>query len=86
MSAPRSGSSPLERVERLHAELVAHYGDGEDPELRAASKLLLVALDRFRRHGGEAWAERVDEYVAIARDDPERFARIFAGHSSVKAM
>jgi len=86
MSPDRSEPSPLERVERLHAELVAHYGGGADPELRAAAKLLLVALDRFRRHGGERWAERVDEYVAIARDDPERFHRIVAGHASTKAM
>jgi len=86
MNPDRSESSPLECVERLHAELVAHYGGGEDPELRAAAKLLLVALDGFRRHGGESWDARVQEYLAIARDDPERFARIFAGHASLKAM
>ena len=36
--------TPLEKVEALYDELVAHYGAGEDKEIRAAAKLLLVAL------------------------------------------
>jgi len=81
-----SQPSPLERVEQCHAELVVHYANGEDPELRAAAKLLLVALDRFRRHGGKQWDRRVEEYLIMVRDEPEKLDAILAGHRSVKPM
>lgn len=68
--------TPMERVEELYHALVEHYGDGEEREVRAAAKLLLVALDRLRRHGGPGWGDLVDEYVAAAKHDPDRFARM----------
>lgn len=79
-------SSPLERVEYCHAELVAHYANGEEPELRAAAKLLLVALDKFRCYGGHNWDQRVEEYLIMARDEPDKLDAILAGNRSVKAM
>jgi len=72
--------TPLERVEQLYRELVSHYGDAEDAGLRAAAKLLLVAIFEFRRHGGAGWAELLDEYVQIAKQDPERFERMVEGN------
>lgn len=67
---------PVERVEALYAELVAHYGDGDQRELRAAAKILLVALSKFREHGGPHWAELLDEYVQILKQNPQRFQRM----------
>jgi hypothetical protein len=72
--------TPLERVEQLYRELVSHYGDAEDAGLRAAAKLLLVAIFELRRHGGAGWAELLDEYVQIAKQDPERFERMVEGN------
>lgn len=78
--------TPLERVDVLYRELVAHYGEAEDAEVRAAVKLLLVAIDGLKRHGGTGWAGLVYDYLAIAERDPDRFARILranrAGASS----
>ncbi len=54
--------------------------------MRAAAKLLLVALAKFREHGGSDWALQVEEYVAIAREDPDRLARIIAGNRDSRAM
>ncbi len=68
--------TPLERVETLYRDLVQHYHEAEDAELRAAAKLLLVAIAGLRRHGGPAWQHLVNEYVQIASQDPERFERI----------
>jgi hypothetical protein len=68
--------TPLEQVEALYESLVEHYGDGEERELRSAAKLLLVALDRVRKHGGGNWREVVMEYVDIATYDPDKFERI----------
>lgn len=78
--------SPLERVEHCHAELLVHYADAEDAELRAAAKLLLVALDKFRRHGGPHWHQRVEEYLLMARDNPQKLDAVLAGNRSVKPM
>lgn len=69
-------ATPLERTETLYAELVNWYGDGSDRELRAAGKLLMVALDRLRAHGGDDWRALVDSYVDILDRDPERFGRM----------
>lgn len=79
-------ASPLERAERCHAELVAHYGGGERAEERAAAKLLIVALVQLRAHGGADWAALVDEYVGIAKHDPGKLARIVAGNRGTRAM
>jgi hypothetical protein len=73
---PQNHQPPVERVEALYAELVAHYGDGDKRELRAAAKILLVALSKFREHGGPQWAELLDEYVQILKQDPRRFQRM----------
>ncbi|WPL15775.1 hypothetical protein Thiowin_00692 [Thiorhodovibrio winogradskyi] len=82
-SSPTSpAASPLERVEALYLELVAHYGDGDQRELRAAAKLLLVALARFRTHGGPDWARLLDEYVVLAKTDPARFERLLSSNRS----
>ena len=78
--------SPLEEVETTWLRLVAHYAGGEHREVRAAAKLLIVALAKFREHGGADWPAQVDEYVALARDNPDKLERILQGHSSTKAM
>ena len=79
--------SPIERVERCYAELLAHYGaEAEAREERAAAKLLLVALARFREHGGERWRATVESYLEIAAERPDELERILAGNRSVKAM
>ncbi len=67
---------PIERVEALYAELVQHYGGGDQRELRAAAKILMVALAKFREHGGPQWAALLDEYVDILKQDPRRFQRM----------
>ncbi|MBK1629440.1 hypothetical protein CKO31_01545 [Thiohalocapsa halophila] len=74
--------SPTERVEALFEALTSHYGDGDDRELRAAAKLLLVALDKIRTHGGRNWPSLLDEYIQIVKHDPERFARMLQSNSS----
>ena len=58
--------NPLRKVEAFYDALLAHYGSGEDREIRAAAKLLLVALDKFRRHGGQYWMSLVNEYITIS--------------------
>ena len=60
--------TPLERVEALYDSLLAHYGEGEDREIRASVKLLLVALDRLKRHAGPHWRQLVNEYLEIAKE------------------
>ncbi len=44
--------TPLEKVEAFYVELLEYYGDGDEREIRAAAKLLLVALAKFKEHGG----------------------------------
>lgn len=68
--------TPLEQVEALYQDLIAHYGEGREPELRAAAKLLLVALAKFREHGGADWATLLDEYVRVLKTDPVAFQRM----------
>ena len=72
--------TPLERVEVFYRELVAHYHEAEDAELRAAAKLLLVAIAEFKRYGGADWERLLDEYVEIAKKDPARFERMVRGN------
>ena len=76
--------TPLERAEALFDELVVHYGEADDREVRAAAKLLLVALDKLRTHGGADWSALVDEYLELAKHDPERLARIIHGNRGNK--
>lgn len=76
--------TPMDRIESLSRELVAHYGGGPDPELRVAAKLLLVALDQFRRHGGVRWSDLTREYLAIAENDQDKFERILRANRSEK--
>ncbi len=68
--------TPMERVEQLYAELVSHYGEGDQRELRAAAKILLVALSKFREHGGTHWQSLLDEYVDALKHDLARFERM----------
>lgn len=78
--------TPLERVESFYRELVEHYHEGSDPELRAAAKLLLVAIAELKRHGGPDWQGLLDEYVQIAKRDPERFDRMVRSNRSNAAQ
>lgn len=77
-----SNQTPMEKIESLFDELVAHYGSGDDKELRVAAKMLMVALDRFRLHGGGEWSSLVREYVSIAVNDQEKFERILQANRS----
>lgn len=76
--------TPLEKAEELFDELVNHYGEAEDREVRAAAKLLLVALEKFRTHGGSNWPELVDEYVEIAKRHPDKLEDILRGNRGNK--
>jgi hypothetical protein len=81
---PQQNQTPMEQIESLCEELVTHYGGGEDRELRVAAKLLMVALDRFRRYGGYEWSNTVQEYVSIAVNDSEKFERILRANRNEK--
>ena len=76
----QSNQSPVNQIEALYEDLITHYSDGEDRELRVAAKMLLVALDRFRQHGGTGWSSLVREYLSIAEYDPEKFERILSAN------
>lgn len=80
----QQNQTPMTRIESLFDELVTHYGDGEDRELRVAAKMLMVALDRFRRHGGGEWPGLVREYIGIAVHDQEKFDRILKANRNEK--
>lgn len=68
--------TPLERVEALFDDLVRWYGEGSDRELRAASKLLMVALLKLKEHGGFGWQGLVEDYLIMLKNDPERYQRM----------
>ena len=68
--------TPLEKVEALYDELVDWYGEGTDREIRAASKLLMVALPKLKQHGGPAWQGLVEDYLLMLKNDPERYRRM----------
>lgn len=76
--------TPMEAIESLYETLVGHYGEGDQREVRAAAKLLLVALDKMRLHGGPNWRQLVMEYVDTASDDPERFDQILEKNRTPK--
>ena len=77
--------TPMVRIESLFEELVAHYGEGDDRELRVAAKMLMVSLDRFRRHGGGEWSSLVREYMSIAVHDEARFERMLEANRGERA-
>ncbi len=74
--------TPLEKTEALFDELVAHYADGDDREIRAAAKLMLVALAKFKEHGGPRGIHLADEYMSLLKYDPEKFERILQSNRS----
>lgn len=74
----------MERIEALFEELVAHYGEGDDRELRVAAKMLLVALDGFRRHGGSGWPALAREYLGLAVNDPEKFEQVLRANRGIR--
>jgi hypothetical protein len=65
--------TPLEKVEVLYREIVESYHEGDKREIRAASKLLMVALTHLKEHGGFGWQGLLEEYVIMLKNDPERF-------------
>lgn len=65
--------TPLEKVEALYRELVDSYHEGEKREIRAATKLLMVALLHLKEHGGFGWQGLIEEYVIMLKNDPNRF-------------
>lgn len=81
---PRNGltMTPLEKVEAFYEELITHYGDAEDREIRAAAKLLLVALAKFKEHGGSRGIALVDEYLDLFKHEPEKFERVLLSNRS----
>jgi hypothetical protein len=78
----QSGPTPLEQAEQLLDKLIQHYNEGQDKELRAASKMLLVALDQFRKHGGQHWQTLFYEYVNLALFEPDTFNKILDNNRS----
>jgi hypothetical protein len=76
--------TPLEKTEVFFDELVAHYGEGEDREIRAAAKLMLVALAKFKEHSGSRGIGLADEYLNLLKYDPEKFERIMQSNRSQK--
>lgn len=76
--------TPLEKVEALFEELADHYGEAEDREVRAATKLLIVAITRLKAREPDRWIALVEEYLALAKDDPARFERIIRANRSIK--
>lgn len=71
--------TPQEKIEALYEELLEHYESGEDREIRAAAKLLLVALDKFRLYGGANWKFLLDEYITLVKEEPDKFEKILKG-------
>lgn len=77
MSAESVCITPLAEVEACYETLLQHYGEAEDAGLRAAAKLLLVALVRLHQHD-EDWECLALEYIKILKFEPERYARLLA--------
>lgn len=66
--------TPLDKVEVLYQHLVQQsYEGAKDAEVRAASKLLMVALYSLKEHEGKGWRSIVGEYMQILEDDAQRF-------------
>ena len=67
--------TPLDKVEVLYQHLVYSYEGAQDAEVRAASKLLMVALCKIKESDRYDWFETVQEYIDILRNDPAKFER-----------
>lgn len=80
-----NAKTPMERVEQLYGDLVAHYGEGDKRELRAAAKILLVALSKFREHGGAQWQSLLEEYVDALKHDPQKFERMLESNRATSS-
>jgi len=65
--------TPLDKVEVLYQHLVQSYDGARDAEVRAASKLLMVALYSLKEHEGKGWRNIVWEYMQILEEDAQRF-------------
>ncbi len=74
--------TPLEKTEAFFNELVTHYGEGEDREIRAAAKLMLVALAKFKEYGAAHGIDLADEYLNLLKFDPEKFERVMQSNRS----
>jgi hypothetical protein len=69
--------TPLEKVEALYQELVDWYGDAATKrEVRAALKLLMVALSELKKHDRFGWRGLVEDYLLMLENDPERYQRM----------
>lgn len=78
--ATNSEMTPLEKVEALYEELVEAYGEGVDREIRAASKLLMIALLKLREQDEFGWQGLVEEYLHILKNDPEYYRNMLASN------
>ena len=78
--------TPLEKTEALYEELVSWYQDGDKKELRAASKLLMVALNKLHEHGPREWGTLVKSYVDILANDPAHFRRMLDSQRGEKKL
>lgn len=78
--------TPLEKVDALYRDLVDGYGEGADREVRAAAKLLMVALLKLKAHGGFGWQGLVEDYVLMLKNDPERYERILEANRGEQKM
>jgi hypothetical protein len=76
--------TPLEKVEALYQELVDWYEEGSDREIRAASKLLMVALLKLKEHGGLGWQGMVEDYILILKNNPQRYERMLDANRGEK--
>jgi len=72
--------TPVEAVERLFADLVSGQVEAGGRELQAATTLLLVVLSHFRARGGPNWQALLDEYIAVAKGEPDRLERMLDGN------
>jgi hypothetical protein len=75
--------TPLDKVEVLYQELVRSYGTAKDADIRASSKLLMVALYNLKQHAGNQWHALAMEYLDILQQDPARFERFMQSNRSV---
>ena len=75
--------TPLEKTEAFNDELVTHYGEAKDREIRAAAKLMLVALAKFKnplRPRGIDLADRMSKPAQT--QESEKFERIMQTNRS----
>jgi hypothetical protein len=74
--------TPMDKVEVLYRDLVHGYGDAKDGEVRAASKLLMVALYNLKENAGDQWCDIVEEYLEILKNDASRFEQFMQSNRS----